>query len=96
MIDVWIGTSQSKPSKGIYHCTLDTKTGKLTEPELAAEIRGPGFLAMHPDGHHLYAVGTLDGKPSVAAYWIEKSGGSHRSNSTTRLKLAMAGLRMLP
>ncbi len=74
VIDVWIGTSQAKPSKGIYHCTLNTKTGMLTESELAAEIQGPGFLAMHPDGHHLYAVGTLDGKPSVVAYSIEKDG----------------------
>ena len=74
VIDVWIGTSRAKPSKGIYHCTLDTTTGKLTEPQLAAEISGPGFLAMHPSGNHLYAVGTLDGKPSVAAYSIGKPG----------------------
>ncbi len=64
-IDVWIGTSARKPSKGIYRCSLDTSTGKLTEPELAAEISGPGFLALHPDHHHLYAVGKLNGVPSV-------------------------------
>lgn len=73
-IDVWIGTSAANPSKGIYHCQLNTESGKLTSPELAAEIRGPGFLAMHPEGHHLYAVGTLEGKPSVVAYSIEKRG----------------------
>lgn len=73
-IDVWIGTSRSRPSKGIYHCTLDTQSGKLSEPELAAEIDGPGFLAMHPKGHHLYAVGSLDRKPCVAAYSIGKKG----------------------
>lgn len=72
-IDVWIGTSAARPSKGIYYCTLDTDTGKLSEPELAAEIRGPGFLAMHPSGNHLYAVGTLQ-QPCVAAYAIDKSG----------------------
>jgi 6-phosphogluconolactonase len=74
-IDVWIGTSQAKPSKGIYHCTLDTGTGKLSEPELAAEVGGPGFLAMHPGGHHLYAVGSVEERPSVLSYRIEKSGG---------------------
>lgn len=73
-IDVWIGTSAAKPSKGIYHCMLNTDTGKLTEPGLAAEIRGPGFLAMHPNGSHLYAVGTLNGKPSVVAYKIVRGG----------------------
>ncbi len=91
VIDVWIGTSQSKPSKGIYHCTLDTKTGKLTEPELAAEIQGPGFLAMHPDGHHLYAVGTLDGTPSVASYAIEKSGGKSSLEFDNSLEIGDGG-----
>ena len=75
VIDVWIGTSRTQPSKGIYHCTLDTASGKLSQPELAAEIGGPGFLAMHPDGHHLYAVGNVDQKPSVAAYKIVKQDG---------------------
>jgi len=71
-IDVWIGTSAAPPSKGIYHCHLDRGRGKLSSPQLAAEIRGPGFLAMHPSGSHLYAVGTLDGVPSVVAYRISK------------------------
>jgi len=73
-IDVWIGTSVRKPSKGIYYCQLDTGTGKLSEPELAAEISGPGFLAMHPKQHHLYAVGKLEGVPSVVAYRIVQDG----------------------
>jgi 6-phosphogluconolactonase len=69
-LDVWIGTSQRKPSEGIYHCTLDTKNGKLSEPQLAAKISGPGFLALHPDGHHLYAVAKLDDVPSVVSYHV--------------------------
>jgi 6-phosphogluconolactonase len=73
VLDVWIGTSRAKPSKGIYHCTLNTKTGRLTQPELAAEVGGPGFLAMHPKHTHLYAVCSVEGKPSVAAYAIVKS-----------------------
>ena len=74
-VDVWIGTSRSKQSKGIYHATLNLKTGQLSEAELAAEISGPGFLAMHPSGQHLYAVGALDGQPVVAAYEIKKDKG---------------------
>jgi 6-phosphogluconolactonase len=74
-IDVWIGTGRSQQSKGIYHCTLNLKTGRLSDSELAAEISGPGFLAMHPNGQHLYAVGTLDGEAVVAAYEIEKAKG---------------------
>ncbi|WP_246145955.1 lactonase family protein [Rubripirellula lacrimiformis] len=73
-IDVWIGTSARQPSQGIYHCTLNTHTGNLTDPTLAAEIRGPGFLAMHPSGNVLYAVGDLNKEAVVAAYAIESSG----------------------
>jgi 6-phosphogluconolactonase len=75
VIDVWIGTSRAKPSQGIYHCTLNTKTGKLSNPELAAEVGGPGFLAMHPGGSHLYAVCSVKGKPSIAAYIIKRQQG---------------------
>lgn len=74
-IDVWIGTSRAKPSRGIYHCTLNTTSGQLTEARLAAEVGGPGFLAMHPDGSHLYAVCSVAGQPSVAAFAIGKSQG---------------------
>jgi 6-phosphogluconolactonase len=75
LVDVWIGTSRAKPSKGIYHCTLNTKTGKLSDTELVAEVGGPGFLAMHPGGSHLYAVCTVEGKPSIAAYAVKKTKG---------------------
>lgn len=73
-IDVWIGTSNNKASQGIYHCLLDTEAGKLSPSKLVAEIRGPGFLAMHPSRPVLYAVGTLEGTPSVVAYSIEGTG----------------------
>ena len=73
-IDVWIGTSRAKPSRGIYHATLDTESGRVSETQLAAEVSGPGFLAMHPKGTHLYAVGSLDGVPSVIAYAIKRNG----------------------
>lgn len=69
-IDVWLGTGGGKLSKGIYHCVLNTETGQLSAPEVVAEISGPGFLAMHPSKPCLYAVGTLDGKPSLVAYQI--------------------------
>lgn len=68
VLDVWIGTGGG-PAKGIYHATFNTKNGKISETTLAAEIKSPGFLAMHPKGTHLYAVGTLD-EPCVAAYSI--------------------------
>ncbi len=91
VIDVWIGTSQAKPSKGIYQCQLNTTTGRLTDPTLAAEIDGPGFLAIHPDGNHLYAVGSIDGTASVAAYKIEKQGGKSTLKFVNALPIGDGG-----
>lgn len=78
VLDVWLGTSRSNLSQGIYHCTLNTDNGRLSEARLVAEISGPGFLAMHPKLPVLYAAGTLDNKPSAVAYRIE-SGGEQAS-----------------
>ncbi|MEM9828692.1 MAG: lactonase family protein [Planctomycetota bacterium] len=82
IIDVWLGTSANRASKGIYHTTLDTQSGKLSphgkrgNGGLAAEIRGPGFLCLHPSKPVLYAVGNLDGVGSVVAYKIQGDPGS--------------------
>jgi 6-phosphogluconolactonase len=55
---LYVGTYTPKggPSKGIYRLELDLATGKLTSPALAAELTDPSFLAIAPDGRHLYAV----------------------------------------
>ncbi len=54
---VFIGTYTGGKSRGIYRAELDAKTGTLTEPELVAEMKHPSFLAIHPSGRFLYAVG---------------------------------------
>lgn len=70
---VYIGTATGKTaagneSQGIYASELDLASGKLTEPVLVAECQGPSFLALHPDGKHLYAVGAMtEGGKSVGA-----------------------------
>ncbi|KAA1262515.1 6-phosphogluconolactonase [Rubripirellula obstinata] len=70
-IDIWIGTSNRPPSRGIYQAQMNLGTGKLSKPRLAAELKGPGFLALHPTLDNLYAIGTpIDGEPSVVAYNI--------------------------
>lgn len=70
-LDIWIGTGGHKLSKGIYHCTLNPEDGKLTAPNPVAAVQGPGFLDRHPTLPCLYAVGSLNNKPSVIAYKIE-------------------------
>ncbi|MEZ6123255.1 MAG: lactonase family protein [Planctomycetaceae bacterium] len=81
-VDVWLGTGAGKFSKGIYHCTLNSETGRLSEPTVVAEISGPGFLAQHPTLPRLYAVGTLNNVASVVAYAID---GTGRNAGLTRI-----------
>lgn len=71
-VDVFFGTS-GKETKGIYHSTFDTESGKLGQSSLVAEIGSPGFLAMDGDQSHLYAVGSTT-EPVVAAYKIGQGG----------------------
>ena len=54
---VYFGTYTGAKSQGIYVSRFDDKTGKLSAPELAAETKSPSFLALHPNGRVLYAVG---------------------------------------
>jgi len=54
---VYFGTYNNPKSRGIYASRLDSATGKLSAPELVAEAKRPGFLAVHPTGRWLYAVG---------------------------------------
>ncbi len=64
---VYIGTYTGAKSKGIYCTRFDAATGKLTPPELAAETKNPSFLAVHPNGRFLYAVGELSGSNGLRA-----------------------------
>jgi 6-phosphogluconolactonase len=83
---VYLGTYTGPKSKGIYVCELDSATGKLTEPRLAAETTNPSFLALHPDGKHLYCVNEVSkfldkNAGGVTAFSIdEKTGGLTKLN----------------
>lgn len=60
--------TDGKTSKGVYRAEMDAATGKLTEPELAAEVGSPSFLHIAPDGKTLYAVGEAAGKDGGGVY----------------------------
>jgi 6-phosphogluconolactonase len=78
---VYIGTyTRPGGSQGIYRCELDLATGALTPPALVAEAVNPSFLAFHPNGKNLYAVGevsTLNGQRTggVSAFAIDAETG---------------------
>jgi len=84
---VFIGTYTGKESKGIYRCEFDLDGGKLSKPELAAEVASPSFLAIHPTNKFLYAVGeTGAGKKAgaVHAFALDaKTGELKALNSTS-------------
>ena len=54
---VYFGTYSGPKSQGIYVSHFDSATGKLAAPQVAAETKSPSFLALHPNGRFLYAVG---------------------------------------
>lgn len=77
---LYIGTYTGAKSKGIYSARFNSDTGKLSTPELAAETKNPTFLALHPNGRVLYAVGEVDdfqGKKTgaVSAFSIDAKAG---------------------
>lgn len=84
---VYVGTyTADNGSKGVYRSKLDAKTGKLSEPELVAELKNPTFLAVSPDKKNLYAVGETGGTGGggVFAFALDaKSGGLKKLNEDT-------------
>jgi len=77
---VYIGTYTGGQSKGIYLCTMNSATGRLSEPKLAAETPNPTFLALHPNGKFVYAaneIGKFEGKDTgaISAFAIDPATG---------------------
>ena len=73
-IDVYFGTytSGGDGTKGIYRSKLDTDTGRLSAPVLAAEAKNPSFVEIHPNGKYLYAVSESGSAGTVSAYAIDR------------------------
>lgn len=77
---VYFGTYTKEASKGIYVSRLDSTSGALGAPQLAAATENPSFLAVHPTGRFLYAVNetrAFEGKPTgaVSAFAVDRASG---------------------
>ena len=77
---VYFGTYTGAKSKGVYVSRLDSASGALRPPQLAAETASPSFLAVHPTGNFLYTVNevsTFDGQASgsVSAFAVDRKTG---------------------
>jgi 6-phosphogluconolactonase len=73
-------TQEGSKSKGIYAYRYDAATGEITPLGLAAEATNPSFVAVHPNGHFLYAVnelGNYKGPNSggVSAFSVDQATG---------------------
>jgi 6-phosphogluconolactonase len=53
---VYIGTYTGKGSQGIYAWKFSADDGSMAPLGLMAETSNPSFLALQPDGEHLFAV----------------------------------------
>lgn len=76
---LWIGTGGTN-AKGIYRAAFDSETGKLSEPVLAAEIEGAGFVALNDSRTRLYSLGKED-SGSVVAFAIGEKQSLERINA---------------
>jgi 6-phosphogluconolactonase len=84
---VFIGTYTRAPgnSKGIYAAHLDTVTGKLTTPELAAETLSPTWLALSPDHRFLFSVNE-QGEGTVSSFALDAAAGKLTALNTVSSK----------
>lgn len=55
-------------SRGIYVADFDSATGVLGEPRLAARMRNPSYLAVHPSGRYVYAAS--ESRNEVSAFVV--------------------------
>jgi len=77
---VYFGTTANGEDRGIYMALLDTSTGQLSEPVRVSNSVRPGFIAIHPNGKHLYATNASGSAHRgeggfVSAYQIEEPSG---------------------
>lgn len=78
----YVGTYTRQSSKGIYRFTLDTTAGKLSVPEVAAEVGSPTYLAISEDQKFLYSVAQQEKFGGVAAFEIMNDAGELKPLNT--------------
>ena len=73
----YIATSvgPTSPSQGIYRSTLDTATGRLSEPVLVAKAPSTSFIAIDSNGNYLYVVGSSSSQAPGPATTQPAAGG---------------------
>lgn len=69
-----VGTQTTAGSKGIYSYQWNAATGDMTAQELAAAVAMPTFLALSPDGLHVYCTDELEPGPGqVTGFRLDRA-----------------------
>lgn len=53
--------------EGVYVYSMNKKTGAISYKATSDAVISPSYVAVHPDGKHVYAVNEYDGEDSFAA-----------------------------
>ena len=90
-LHVYLGAGTTGTSRGIYHAILDTKTGMVSEPELAVELSDPTFFCVSADRRRLYTTGRDDPETgahgsTVTALAIDQTTGALTVTGTQNLE----------
>lgn len=82
---LWIGTfphagigTPAGLGEGVWRVDLDVATGALGAPRLVVRAPAPTFVATHPSGRWLYAVGE-DAPGTVTAFELDGAGATPRA-----------------
>ena len=68
---VYAGTYTTRGSEGLYALDFDSATARLSPSGLLARLQNPSFLALHPRGPWLYAVGEQQDGGTVTALSLQ-------------------------
>lgn len=95
-IDLFVGTyTVGQASKGIYRVLLDSVTGVLSTPILAAEAVNPSYLAQDSSGKFLYAVNESD-RGEVLAFGVLPDHSLAKLNTQSSMGNAPCHLAVSP
>jgi len=83
---MYVGTyTDGTSSEGIYLVRMDTRTGELRQVGVVNGGPNPSFLALHPNGHVLYAVNEVEKRDGKAAGGVTALTIASRDGALTRL-----------
>ncbi len=72
---VYVGTGADNPEEGIYAFRFDSTSATLRQVQEVTPLLNPTFLALAPDGQHLYSVREATDSAKIHAFDVASSTG---------------------